>query len=142
MSTGPQEDWRTYLEPARRSASLSSLPSYHDSFGLHQGDESDHSCRSYIPQQRSGSHHAFNDSTLFFQSRFNPANQVLEPMGFNPLGPEDHFSGDHAMDMDEDTDPTEPPSATSTHPIEISDGSSFHGSPYRGLDSYEARFAQ
>ncbi|KAJ0623601.1 hypothetical protein HanIR_Chr01g0034011 [Helianthus annuus] len=28
------------------------------------------------------------------------------------------------------------------HPIEISDGSSFHGSPYRGPDSYQARFAQ
>ncbi|XP_021985099.1 proline-rich receptor-like protein kinase PERK14 [Helianthus annuus] len=45
------------------------------------------------------------------------------------------------MDMDDDPDPEMPPSGTPTHPIEISDGSSFHGSPYRGPDSYEARFA-
>ncbi|XP_021995974.1 leucine-rich repeat extensin-like protein 5 [Helianthus annuus] len=59
-------------------------------------------------------------------------------MHFNPLGPEDHFSGDHAMDMDDDPDPEMPPSGTPTHPIEISDRSSFHGSPYRGPDNYEA----
>ncbi|XP_022019647.1 abl interactor homolog [Helianthus annuus] len=46
------------------------------------------------------------------------------------------------MGMDEVTDPAEPPSGTPTHPIEISDGSSFHGSPYRGPDSYKARFTQ
>ncbi|XP_022007898.1 early nodulin-75-like [Helianthus annuus] len=45
------------------------------------------------------------------------------------------------MDMDDDPDPEMPPGRTPTHPIEISDGSSFHGSPYRGPDSYEARFA-
>ncbi|KAJ0935282.1 hypothetical protein HanRHA438_Chr03g0117271 [Helianthus annuus] len=44
--------------------------------------------------------------------------------------------------MDEDTDPTEPATGTPNHPIEISDGSSFHGSPYRGPDSFQARFAQ
>ena len=36
----------------------------------------------------------------------------------------------------------EPATGTLNHPIEISDGSSFHGSPYRGPDSYEARFRQ
>ncbi|XP_022026102.1 leucine-rich repeat extensin-like protein 5 [Helianthus annuus] len=46
------------------------------------------------------------------------------------------------MDMDEDTDPVEPPTGMPTHPIEILDGSSFHGSPYHGPDSYQARFAQ
>ncbi|KAJ0616019.1 hypothetical protein HanIR_Chr02g0085841 [Helianthus annuus] len=46
------------------------------------------------------------------------------------------------MDMDEDADPVEPPTGTPTHPIEISDGSSFHASPYRGPDSYQARFTQ
>ncbi|KAJ0834948.1 hypothetical protein HanRHA438_Chr16g0749481 [Helianthus annuus] len=46
------------------------------------------------------------------------------------------------MDMDEDTDPAEPPTGTPNHPIDISDGSSFHGSPYRGPDSYQVRFAQ
>ncbi|KAM0046655.1 hypothetical protein Hdeb2414_s0009g00319061 [Helianthus debilis subsp. tardiflorus] len=44
--------------------------------------------------------------------------------------------------MDEDTDPVEPASGTPNHPIEISDGSSFHGSPYRGPDSYQERFKQ
>ncbi|MFS7963846.1 hypothetical protein Hanom_Chr08g00743101 [Helianthus anomalus] len=63
-------------------------------------------------------------------------------MGFNPLGLEDHFFGDQNMEMDEDTDPAELSSGTPTHPIEIPDGSSFHGSSYRGPDSYEARFAQ
>ncbi|XP_022024538.1 leucine-rich repeat extensin-like protein 2 [Helianthus annuus] len=42
------------------------------------------------------------------------------------------------MDMDEDPDPepVEPPTGTPTHPIEISDESSFHGSPYRGPDPF------
>ncbi|KAJ0588917.1 hypothetical protein HanIR_Chr04g0180231 [Helianthus annuus] len=44
--------------------------------------------------------------------------------------------------MDEDTDPMEPATGTPNHPIEIFDGSSFHGSPYRGPDSYQARFNQ
>ncbi|KAJ0934442.1 hypothetical protein HanRHA438_Chr03g0107481 [Helianthus annuus] len=141
MSTSPQEDWRTYLEPARRSVSLSFSHSYHDSFGLHQDNESEHSHHSYLLLQRSVSHRAFQDPTPYFQSRFNPANQVQEPVGFNPLGPEEHYSGDQDMDMDEDPDPAEPPSGTPTHPIEISAGSSFHSSPYRGPNNYEAMFA-
>ncbi|KAJ0457195.1 hypothetical protein HanIR_Chr15g0771001 [Helianthus annuus] len=44
--------------------------------------------------------------------------------------------------MDEDTDPTEPARGTPTHPIEISDGSSFHGAPYQGPDSFMALFNQ
>ncbi|XP_035829954.1 proline-rich extensin-like protein EPR1 [Helianthus annuus] len=63
-------------------------------------------------------------------------------MGFNPLGPEDHFPGDNAMDVDEDTDPSMPPSGTPNHPIEISDGSPFVGSPYNGPDSFEEKFRQ
>ncbi|KAJ0878318.1 hypothetical protein HanRHA438_Chr10g0438361 [Helianthus annuus] len=141
MSTCPQEDWRTYLEPARRSVSLSSSPSYHHSFGPQSENEPNDSRHSFLPLQRSSLHRAFEDPTPYFQSRFNPENQVQEPMGFNPLGPEDHFSGDHAMDMDDDPDPEMPPNGAPTHPIEISDGSSFHGSPYRGPDSYEARIA-
>ncbi|MFS7910699.1 hypothetical protein Hanom_Chr02g00109281 [Helianthus anomalus] len=46
------------------------------------------------------------------------------------------------MDMDEDTDPVEPARGTPTHPIEISDGSSFHGTPYQGPDSFQALFNQ
>ncbi|XP_021995469.1 leucine-rich repeat extensin-like protein 5 [Helianthus annuus] len=125
MSTSPQEDWRTYLESARRSVSLSSSPSYHDSFGLHQGNESDHSRHSYLPLQWSGSHRAFEDPTPYFQSQFNLANQVQGPVDLNPLGPEDHYSGDQAMDMDDDPDPEMPPSGMPTHPIEISDVSRF-----------------
>ncbi|XP_022024173.1 uncharacterized protein LOC110924478 [Helianthus annuus] len=54
-------------------------------------------------------------------------------MGFNPLGPEDHYSGDQDMDMDEDPDPAVPPSGIPTHPIEISDESSFHAANYNAL---------
>ncbi|MFS7946675.1 hypothetical protein Hanom_Chr06g00539111 [Helianthus anomalus] len=65
-----------------------------------------------------------------------------EPMSHNQLGPEDHFpeAQDMDMDMDEDPDP-EMPTWTPTHPIEISDGSYFHGSPYRGPDSFQERWA-
>ncbi|XP_035838956.1 extensin-like [Helianthus annuus] len=138
MSTSPQEPWRLYVEPGRRSVSLSSSPSYQHSFGPHSKNEPNNQPPAFIPLQRSNSHHSFGDPTPVFQSRFNPANLLPEPVGFNPLGPEDHFSGDN--NMDEDTDPMEPATGTPNHPIEISDGSSFHGSPYRGPDSYEERF--
>ncbi|KAJ0884687.1 hypothetical protein HanPSC8_Chr10g0436711 [Helianthus annuus] len=140
MSTSPQEPWRLYVEPWRRSVSLSSSPSYLHSFGPQSENEPNNQPPSFIPLQRSNSHNSFDDPTPAFQSRFNLANIFPEPVGFNLLGPEDHFSGDHADDMDEDTDPVEPASGTPNHPIEISDGSSFHGSPYRGPDSYEERF--
>ncbi|XP_022042001.1 leucine-rich repeat extensin-like protein 2 [Helianthus annuus] len=91
--------------------------------------------------QRSGSHRAFQDPTPYFQSRFNPANQVQEPEGPNPLGPVDHYPEMQDMEMDEYPDPEMPPSETLTHPIGISDGSSFHGSPYRGPDSFAERWA-
>ncbi|MFS7952969.1 hypothetical protein Hanom_Chr07g00613121 [Helianthus anomalus] len=45
------------------------------------------------------------------------------------------------MEMDDDPDPEEPPTGTPTHPIEISSGSSFHGSPYRGPDIFAERWA-
>ncbi|MFS8027125.1 hypothetical protein Hanom_Chr16g01494961 [Helianthus anomalus] len=142
MSTSPQEPWRVFVEPRRRSVSLSSSPSYLNSFGPQSENEPDNHPPSFIPLQRSNSHHSFGDPTPAFQIRFNPANLIQEPVGFNPLGPEDHFSGDNNMDVDEDPDHAEPARGTSTHPIEISDGSSFYGSPYRGPDSYQARFAQ
>ncbi|KAJ0880114.1 hypothetical protein HanRHA438_Chr10g0459521 [Helianthus annuus] len=140
MSTSPQEPWRLYVEPRRRSVSLSSSPSYQHSFRPQSENEPNEQPPSFIPLQRSNSHHSFGDPTPTFQSRFNPANIFPELVGPNPLGPEDHFSGDHADDMDKDTDPMEPATGTPNHPIEISDGSSFHGSPYRGPDSYEERF--
>ncbi|XP_022030597.1 early nodulin-75-like [Helianthus annuus] len=141
LGSSPHEDWRTYLEPVRCSVSLSSSPSYHDSSGLHQNDESDHSHHSFIPLQRSGSHHAFQDPTPYFQSRFNPMNQIQEPEGQNPLGPADHNPEMQDMEMDEDPDPEMLPTGTPTHPIEISSGSSFHGSPYRGPDIFAERWA-
>ncbi|KAM0071275.1 hypothetical protein Hdeb2414_s0001g00023171 [Helianthus debilis subsp. tardiflorus] len=140
MSTSPQAPWRVYVEPGRRSVSLSSSPSYLHSFGPQSENEPNNPPPSFIPLQRSNSHHSFGDPTPAFQSRFNPANVIQEPVGFNPLGTEDHFSGGN--DMDEDTDPMEPVTRTPNHPIEISDGSSFHGSPYRGPDSYQAMFNQ
>ncbi|MFS7990842.1 hypothetical protein Hanom_Chr11g01063651 [Helianthus anomalus] len=63
-------------------------------------------------------------------------------MGFNPLGPENHFPEAQGMDMDADPDPAEPPFRTPNHPIKISDGLPFVGSPYNGHDSYEERFKQ
>ncbi|KAM0030777.1 hypothetical protein Hdeb2414_s0017g00500921 [Helianthus debilis subsp. tardiflorus] len=140
MSTSPQEPWRLYVEPGRRSVSLSSSPSYQHSFGPYSENEPNNQPPAFIPLQRSNSHHSFGSPTPVFQSRFNPANLLPEPVGFNPLGPGDHFPEEN--DMDEDTDPMEPASGTPNHPIEISDGSSFHGSPYRGPDSFMERFNQ
>ncbi|XP_021998297.1 early nodulin-75-like [Helianthus annuus] len=139
--SSPHEDWRTYIEPARHSVSLSFSPSYHHSFGPHQEDEPNDSHHSYIPLQRSGSHHSFQNSTPYFQSQFNPMNRIEEPEGHNPLGPTDHFLEYQNMDVDEDPDPEMPPSGTPTHPIEISSRSSFHGSPYRGPDIWAERWA-
>ncbi|XP_021971552.1 early nodulin-75-like [Helianthus annuus] len=45
------------------------------------------------------------------------------------------------MEMDDDPDPEIPPSGTPTHPIEISSGSYFHGSPYRGPDIWAERWS-
>ncbi|MFS8017770.1 hypothetical protein Hanom_Chr15g01384341 [Helianthus anomalus] len=122
-STSPQEPWRLYVEPGRRSVSLSSSPSYLHSFGPYSKNEPNNHPPSFIPLQRSNSNHSYGSPTPVFQSRFNPANIFPEPVVPNPLGPEDHFPGDHADDMDEDTDPVEPARGTPTHPIEISNGS-------------------
>ncbi|MFS8018675.1 hypothetical protein Hanom_Chr15g01394831 [Helianthus anomalus] len=46
------------------------------------------------------------------------------------------------MDVDEDPNPAIPPSRTPTHPIDISSGSSFTGSPYRGPDEFQEWFGQ
>ncbi|XP_035830151.1 basic salivary proline-rich protein 2-like [Helianthus annuus] len=108
---------------------------------MHQNEKSDHSHHSYLPLQRSGSHRAFQDPTPYFQSQFNPVNQVQEPEGPNPLGPADHYPEMQDMEMDDDPDPKMPPSGTPTHPIEILSGSSFHGLPYRGPDSFVERWA-
>ncbi|KAM0001360.1 hypothetical protein Hdeb2414_s0377g00880741 [Helianthus debilis subsp. tardiflorus] len=139
-SDDPQQNRRNLFEPARRSVSHSSTPP--NPYGPRSDYEASNPQPSYIPLRRSLSHNSFGDPTPVFRGRFNPANFLQEPGNFNPLGPEDHFSGDHADDMDEDTDPVEPASGTPNHPIEISDGSSFHGSPYVGPDSFQAMFTR
>ncbi|XP_021990896.1 early nodulin-75-like [Helianthus annuus] len=68
-------------------------------------------------------------------------NQVEEPEGQNPLGPADHFPEYQDMEMDDDPDPEMPPLGMPTHPIEISSGSSFHASPYRGPNIWAKRWS-
>ncbi|KAJ0725278.1 hypothetical protein HanPI659440_Chr12g0456911 [Helianthus annuus] len=128
---------RDLYEPARHSTSHSSTPSYRHSFGPNSENDPNNPQSSFIPLQRSVSHRNYDDPTPYFIGQFNPADYIQEPSGFVPLGPQDHFSEDH---MDEDTDPTEPARGTPTHPIEVSDGSSFHGTPYQGPDSFQALF--
>ncbi|KAJ0816923.1 hypothetical protein HanPI659440_Chr00c09g0720931 [Helianthus annuus] len=130
---------RNLFEPARHSTSHSSTPSYRHSFGPDSENDPNNPQPSYTPLQRSVSHRAFDDPTPYIRGQFNPADYIQEPAGFVPLGPQDHFSEDH---MDEDTDPIEPARGTPTHPIEISDGSFFHGTPYQGPDSLQALFDQ
>ncbi|XP_022003722.1 WAS/WASL-interacting protein family member 1-like [Helianthus annuus] len=128
-NTDTQNLWRSFTEPARHSVSLSTSPSIPHSFGPQSENEPHNSHQSYIPLQ--GHQSPFDHPSPVFQGLYNPADYLDVPMGFNPLGPEDHFSGDNAMDVDEDTDPSMPPSGTPNHPIEISDGSPFpqHSSP-------------
>ncbi|KAJ0724685.1 hypothetical protein HanPI659440_Chr12g0450321 [Helianthus annuus] len=93
---------------------------------------------SYIPLHQSPHHYP----APAYQGLYNPDAFLDEPVGHNPLGPEDHFSGGHVMEVDEDTDPSLPPSGTPNHPIEISDGSPYRGSPFNGVDSFQERFRQ
>ncbi|XP_022020012.1 uncharacterized protein LOC110920084 [Helianthus annuus] len=86
MSTSPQEPWRLYVEPGRRSVSLSSSHSYQHSFGPQSENEPNNQPPSFIPLQRSNSHHSVGDPTPAFQSRFNPANYLPEPIGNNQTG--------------------------------------------------------
>ncbi|KAJ0905578.1 hypothetical protein HanPSC8_Chr07g0295551 [Helianthus annuus] len=139
-NTDAQNLWRSFTEPARHSVSQSTSPSIPHSFGPQSENEPHNSHLSYIPLQ--GHQSPFDQPSPVFQGLFNPADYLDVPMGFNPLGPEDHFPGDNAMEVDEDTDPSMPPSGTPNHPIEISDGSPFVGSPYNGPDSFEERFRQ
>ncbi|XP_035834288.1 MAPK-interacting and spindle-stabilizing protein-like [Helianthus annuus] len=139
-NTDAQNLWRSFTEPARHSVSQSTSPSIPHSFGPQSENEPHNSHQSYIPLQ--GHQSPFDQPSPVFQGLFNPADYLDVPMGFNPLGPEDHFPGDNVMEVNEDTDPSMPPSGTPDHPIEISDGSPFVGSPYNGPDSFEERFRQ
>ncbi|KAJ0733634.1 hypothetical protein HanPI659440_Chr11g0410501 [Helianthus annuus] len=135
-NTDARDLWRSFAEPARHSLSTShSLP---HSFGPHSENEPHNSHGSFIPLPQS----PYDYPAPVYQGLYNPDAYLEEPVGHNPLGPEDHFSGGNEMEVDEDTDPSMPPSGTPNHPIEISDGSPFRGSPYNGVDSYEERFKQ
>ncbi|KAJ0901967.1 hypothetical protein HanPSC8_Chr08g0331511 [Helianthus annuus] len=124
---------RDLYEPARHSTSHSSTPSYRHSFGPDSENNPNNPQPSFIPLQRSVSHRNYDDPTPYYVAQFNPADYIQEPSGFVPLGPQDHFSEDP---MEEDEDPTEPARGTPTHPIEVSDGSSYHGPQYQGPDSF------
>ncbi|XP_021986395.1 extensin-like [Helianthus annuus] len=139
-SDGTQQNQRGLFQPARRSVSNSSTTPAQDSYGPQSKNEPGDSHHSYLPLQRSMSHRPFGDPTPFFQGQFNPANYIQEPVGFNPLGPEDHFYGGN--DKDEEDDPVEPASGTPNHPIEVSDSSIYHGPPYDGPDSFQAIFTR
>ncbi|XP_022041116.1 proline-rich protein HaeIII subfamily 1-like [Helianthus annuus] len=78
------------------------------------------------------------DST-YFPAQFNPNDYVNDFLGYNPLGPEDHFSQE--IEIDDDPDP-EQPTGTPGHPISISSGSPYQGSPYQGPDSWAERWNQ
>ncbi|KAJ0586602.1 putative protein kinase RLK-Pelle-RLCK-VIIa-2 family [Helianthus annuus] len=137
-NTAANDLWRSFAEPARHSVSASTSPSLPHSFGPHSENGPHGSHGSYIPLHQSP--HQYPAPA--YQGLYDPNAFADEPVGHNPLGPEDHFSGGHEMDVDEDTDPSLPPSGTPNHPIEISDGSPFRGSPYNGGDSFQERFKQ
>ncbi|MFS7972904.1 hypothetical protein Hanom_Chr09g00850321 [Helianthus anomalus] len=77
----PQGRRRDLLEPARRSTSHSSTPSYRNSFRPNSENDPGNPQASYIPLQRSISHRGFGDPTAYFQGRFNPADYIQEPAG-------------------------------------------------------------
>ncbi|KAF5806734.1 hypothetical protein HanXRQr2_Chr05g0225061 [Helianthus annuus] len=136
--TAANDLWRSFAEPARHSVSASTSPSLPHSFGPHSENEPHDSLGSYIPLHQSPHQHP----APAYQGLYNPNAYVEEPVGHNPLGQEDHFPGGHEMDVDEETDPSLPPSGTPNHPIEISDGSPYTGSPFNGVDSFQERFKQ
>ncbi|KAF5787145.1 hypothetical protein HanXRQr2_Chr10g0449541 [Helianthus annuus] len=139
FSSDPYDDWRHSLEPVRRSVSLSTSPSYHHSFGPQQPDEPQGSHHS---QRSVHSHHSqhFSHQSSPFQGHFDPNDYINAPAGHNLLGPEDHYPKYQDMDVDDDPDLVMPPSGTPTHPIDISSGFSFAGSPYRGPDLWAKRW--
>ncbi|KAJ0724897.1 hypothetical protein HanPI659440_Chr12g0452711 [Helianthus annuus] len=137
-NTAANDFWGSFAEPARHSVSMSTSPSLPQSFGPHSENGPHGSHGSYIPLHQSPHQYP----APVYQGLYNPDAFVDEPVGHNPLGPEDHFPGDHEMEVDEDMDPSLPPSGTPNHPIEISDGSPFRGSPYTGVDSFQERFRQ
>ncbi|XP_021995466.1 formin-like protein 14 [Helianthus annuus] len=146
-SSNSHNQWGHSFEPARHFVSLSSSPSFHPSFGPPIPDEPQHSHHSHASHHSYESHqsyhslhsHSFHHSdSTYSHAQFNPNDYVNDFLGFNPLGPEDHFSQE--MEMDDDPDP-EMQTGTPGHPISNTSGSPYQGSPYRGPDSYVERMA-
>ncbi|XP_021996161.1 bromodomain-containing protein 4B-like [Helianthus annuus] len=144
-SSDSHDMWGQPFEPARHSVSLSSSPSFHPSFGplvpdepqlSHHSQQSHHSHESYPSHNSLHSHSFHHSDSPYSRGQFNPADYVNDFLGYNPLGPEDHFSQE--MEMDDDPDP-EMQIGTPGHPISISSGSPFQGSPYRGPDSFQEK---
>ncbi|XP_021985904.1 early nodulin-75-like [Helianthus annuus] len=146
-SSGSHNLWGHSFEPVRHSVSLSSSPSFHPSFGplipdepqrSHRSQQSHHSHESHQSYHLLQSHSFHHSDSLYSPGQFNPNDYVNDFLGYNPLGPEDHFSQE--MEMDYDPDP-EMQTGTPGHPISISSGSPFQGSPYRGPDSFQEKMA-
>ncbi|KAJ0953759.1 hypothetical protein HanRHA438_Chr00c48g0858421 [Helianthus annuus] len=146
FSTSDSHDlWAQPFEPARHSVSLSSSPSFHPSFGPLVPDEpqhSHHSQQSHDSHESYQSHHSLHShsfhhsDSLYSPGQFNSNDYVNNLLGYNPLGPEDHFSQE--MEMDDDPDPE---MQTPGHPISIPSESPFQGSPYHGPDSFQEKMA-
>ncbi|XP_035835731.1 leucine-rich repeat extensin-like protein 1 [Helianthus annuus] len=144
-SSNSRDLWGHSFERARHYVSLSSSPSFHPSFGPPVPDEPQHSQHSHYSHHSHDSHHSHqsyhslhshsfhrSDST-YSPAQFNPNDYVNDFLGYNPLGPEDHFP--HEMEMDDDLDP-EMQTGTPGHPISISSETydsaftpSYHNSP-------------
>ncbi|KAJ0802204.1 hypothetical protein HanPI659440_Chr03g0126491 [Helianthus annuus] len=107
-NTTANDLWRSFAEPARHSVSLSTSPSLPHSFGPHSENGPHDSHGSFIPLHQSPHHYP----APVYQGLYNPDAFLDEPVGHNPLEPEDHFSGGNEMEVDEDTEPSLPPSVT------------------------------
>ncbi|MFS7977280.1 hypothetical protein Hanom_Chr10g00902171 [Helianthus anomalus] len=118
------DDWRHSLEPARRSVSLGTSPSYHYSFGP---DEPQHFHHSQHSLHSHSFHHSFHHLSHYSHSHNSYSQGHFKP---------DDLSMHHRVIT------PMPLSGMPTHPISISSGSSFAGSPYRGPDTYKEWFGQ
>ncbi|XP_021995465.1 pollen-specific leucine-rich repeat extensin-like protein 3 [Helianthus annuus] len=147
-SSDSRDHWGHSFEPARHSVSLSSSPSFHPSFGplipyepqhSHHSQESHHSHQSHQSYHSLHSHSFHHSDSIYSPAQFNPNDDVNDFLGYNPLGPKDHFSQE--IEMDDEPDP-ELQTGTPGHPISISSGSPYQGSPYQGPDSWAKRWNQ
>ncbi|XP_021980084.1 extensin-like [Helianthus annuus] len=140
-----KDNWSHSFQPARHSVSLGSSPADPPYFGMPIPIEPHHSPLLLGTHQSNQSYHSYkshplhqSDST-YSPTQFNPNAYVNDFLGYNLLGPEDHFSQEMEMDDDPDSDLQ---TGTPGHPISISSGSPFLGSPYNGPDSFQEKMGQ